>query len=168
MPLSSYEATKGVHSKMGEVFDGVKMQKKFKLYVPVLLARRALFVTLLILLTSVESWILISILSAVQFWYMIYIIVIRPFVNIKENIIEIINEIFFFSLIISLIYLNSASNWNSTNTNIYMGVIIANTLITFSILFSRDLYLIHLGNMCMKIIGIIKNCVQKPQEAGIK
>ena len=167
MALSSYEATKGVHSKMGEVFYGVKMQKKFKFYVPVLLARRALFVTLLILLTSVESWILISILSAVQFWYMIYIMIIRPFENIKENIIEIMNEVVFFSLIISLVYLNSASNWNSTITNIYMGIIMANTLITFLILLSRHFYIIYLANMCMKIIGIIKSCAQKSQEAGI-
>ena len=142
MALSSYEAAKGVHSKLGEIFYGIKMQKKFKLYVPVLLARRALFVTLLILLTSVESWILISILSAVQFWYMVYIMIIRPFENIKENIIEILNEVVFFFLIISLIYLNSATYWNSTTTNIYMGVLIANTMIVFLILLSKDFYLL--------------------------
>ena len=140
MALSSYEATKGVHSKMGEVFYGVKMQKKFKLYVPVLLARRALFVTLLIFLTSVESWILISILSAVQFWYMVYIMIIRPFENIKENIIEILNEVIFLILLTLLIYYNKNDDWNSTLKTIYMWLIVTNNILIFMIVLGKHFY----------------------------
>ena len=62
---------------------------------------------------------LVGILSIIQFCYVIWIIVLRPFSETKGNIIEIINELFFIVLLGSLVYLNSEENWNATNTSIY-------------------------------------------------
>ena len=107
LSFSSYEISEEDHSKLEEIFSGVKMQKSSKLYVPILLIRRALFVVLLITLASIQSWLLISILSLFQFWYFVYIIILRPFKSIKDNIIEISNELYFSILLSSLIFLNS-------------------------------------------------------------
>ena len=49
LSLSSYEVIKNKHNKVGEIFNGVKMMKRNKLYVPILLMRRAICVILLTL-----------------------------------------------------------------------------------------------------------------------
>ena len=117
--ISSYEVVKNRHNKIGELFSGQKMQKKTKLYTSILLLRRMIFIILLLSLVSVRSWIVITILSLLQLWYLITIIIIRPFIKIRNNMIEIINEIYFFVLFISLINFNSKENWNSTVTMTY-------------------------------------------------
>ena len=61
LSLSSYELVKNYHNKIGEIFWGVNMKKRSKFFVSVLLARRAVFVVLLITLNLIQSWILISI-----------------------------------------------------------------------------------------------------------
>ena len=120
LSLSSYEISKDAHSYLGEIYHGVKTKKKNKLYVSILLIRRALFIALLFTLASIQSWLMISILSVIQFWYLTYIVLIRPFESKKDNMIEIINETFFLILLVSLIFLNSEENWNSQITNIYI------------------------------------------------
>ena len=137
LSLSSYEVSEKVHCKLGEVFSGVKMNKKCKFYVSVLLIRRALYVVLLITLNSIQSWLLISILSIIQLWYLVFIIFLRPFANKKDNIIEISNEIFFWALLSSLIFLNTESDWNPAITDIYMWTIALNSMFIFSIMMSK-------------------------------
>ena len=126
LSLSSYEVLKDTHSYLGEIYNGVKTKKKNKLYVSILLIRRALFIALLFTLASIQSWLMISILSVIQFWYLTYIIIIRPFESKKDNMIEIINETFFLFLLCSLIFLNSKENWNSQITNVYIRRIFQN------------------------------------------
>ena len=123
LSLSSYKVIKDQHNKLGEIFSGVKMVKKSKLYVSILLMRRAIFVILLITLQSIQSWIQVSMLGILQIWYLIYIIILRPFDEKRSNIIEIVNEIFISILLNSLIFLNSESAWTSTLSQIYMWII---------------------------------------------
>ena len=139
LSFSSYKIYEEKHSKLEEIFNGLKMQKSSKLYVSTLLIRRALFVVLLITLTSIQSWLLISILSLFQFWYLVYIIILRPFKSIKDNIIEISNELYFSILLSSLTFLNSETDWNSSITNIYMWVIGSNGFIIFFVITGKPL-----------------------------
>ena len=106
-------------SMLGEFFSGVKLQRKFRLYVVFLLARRIIFVVLLITLVSVPSRILIWIVGLIQLWYIIYISVLRPFKEIKWCLIEISNEVFFIILLIPLSYFNYEDDWKSTFITIY-------------------------------------------------
>ena len=117
LSLSSYEVIKNKHNKVGEIFRSVKMMKRSKLYVSILLMRRTIFVIFLITLQSIQSWILVIMLGVVQIWYLIYIIILRPFEEKRNNVIEILNEIFFSILLNSLIFLNSENLWNSTLQN---------------------------------------------------
>ena len=141
--ISSYEVVKNRHNKIGELFSGQKMQKKTKLYTSILLLRRMIFIILLLSLVSVRSWIVITILSLLQLWYLITIIIIRPFIKIRNNMIEIINEIYFFVLFISLINFNSKENWNSTVTMTYMWLLTSNSIVVFIIVFGK-LFLVNI------------------------
>ena len=137
LTFSAYESIEGGHNKIGEFFNGVKMEKKSKLYVVVLLIRRFVYVFLLISLVSIQSWILISVLSILQFGYALFIIILRPFKEIRCNLIEILNELYFIVLLSALIFLNKKEDWNNTITTIYMGILSSNTLMAFVILFSK-------------------------------
>ena len=66
LSCTSYEVSKSSHNKLGELFSGIKMQKRFKSYVVIMLIRRALFVSLLITLESYQSRIVIGVISTIQ------------------------------------------------------------------------------------------------------
>ena len=167
LSLSSYEVIKNKHNKVGEIFNGVKMMKRNKLYVPILLMRRAICVILLITLQSIQSWILIAILSIFQIWYLIYIVILRPFEEKRNNIIEIVNEIFFCILLISLIFLNSESVWNSTLIEIYMWIIISNTLAFFIIVICKYYFIITIVDFFRTMILLAKARWVKPFNNGM-
>ena len=63
LSLSSYEVKEGEHNKIGELFSGVRMKKKAKLYVALLIIRRTIFVIILICLASIPSRSMIGILE---------------------------------------------------------------------------------------------------------
>ena len=168
LSFSSYKFYEENHSKLGEIFSGVKMQKSSKLYVTTLLIRRALFVVLLITLASIQSWLLISILSLFQFWYFVYITILRPFISIKDNIIEISNELYFSILLSSLIFLNSEKDWNLSITNIYMWVICSNSFISFFIITGKLSIINVLVDFIKNLAIFIKNGWSWSQTKGNK
>ena len=129
LSLSSYEVIEGQHNKIGELFSGLKMQKTKKLYVPLMLFRRSIFVVLLISLITIPSQILIGLLLFIQLMYAAYIIIVRPFKEVKNNIIECINEIYFSILLGVLIILNEKDNWSSGITITYVYFISSNTIV---------------------------------------
>ena len=143
------------------------MKKKSKLYVPVLLMRRAIFVILLITLQCIKSSILIGLLSILEIWYLIYIIILRPFEEKKNNIIEIINEIFFSVLLSSLLYLKSESDWNSKITDIYMWIIMSNTLIIFIIIISKSYFIIAIVDTIRTFVLWCKNRLTRSLKEGM-
>ena len=167
LSLSSYEITKNKHNKVGEIFSGVKMVKKSKLYVSILLMRRAIFVILLITLQSIQSWILVTMLGVLQIWYLIYIIILRPFEEKRNNIIEIVNEIFFSILLNSLIFLNTESVWSSTIIHIYMWFIMSNTIAIFFIIICKYYCVISIADYFITLIRLAKNGWMKSLNKGI-
>ena len=152
--ISSYEVVENQHNNIGELFSGQKMQKKTKLYTSILLLRRMIFVILLLSLVSVRSWIVITILSLLQLWYLITIIIIRPFIKIRNNMVEIINEIYFFILLIFLIIFNSKENWNSTVTMFYMCLLTSNSIVVFIIVLGKLFLVKYIVEM--SIISVVK------------
>ena len=91
LTLSSYRFKKDEHNMLEEFFRGLNNNKKSKFYVVVLLMRRFIFVLLLITLVSTPSKTLIGILWGIQVFYTGYIILTRPYEEIKGNIINLKN-----------------------------------------------------------------------------
>ena len=61
--FSSYRINKAEYNKLEELFRGIKSNKKSRNYVSALLLRRSLFVVMLIFCVSINSKVLIAILS---------------------------------------------------------------------------------------------------------
>ena len=137
LTLSSYRLKKDEHNMLEEFFRGLNINKKSKFYVIVLLMRRFIFVLLLITLVSTPSKTLIWILWGIQVFYTGYIILTRPYEEIKGNIIEMLNEFYFTSLLAALIFFNKENEWSSLKSGIYMWVLASNTMVIFLIVLSK-------------------------------
>lgn len=99
-----------------------------------LLVRRILFVTALITLSSFGHIVSVATMASIQAIYFVIFIALRPFQTISNTVIEIINEVFFFAFVSSQLYLNSVERWDDTRSYIYIGAMIANSVIACLIL----------------------------------
>ena len=93
LSISKYELIEDKHNKLGELFEGLK-KGKHKLYSLVLLLRRLLFVALLLVFGTRSSAGVIGALCGVQLFYVVFLVVLRPFWNTKVNVVEITNEVY--------------------------------------------------------------------------
>ena len=135
--FSSYRLNENQQNRLGEFFSGLKRNKKSRFYVTLLLLRRFSFISLVILLSSIPSRAIIGILFAIQLVYMGCIMYLRPYKEIKWNIIEILNEIYFSSFIWIFLLFNKESDWDSIKTQIWMWMLASNTFASFLIVVSK-------------------------------
>ena len=137
LALSSYTINKNEHNMLGEFFSGLKLSKKFKIYTAALVARRTLFVLILFISSSISSKITLGILAVLEFIYLLYILFLRSFEEVKWNIIEVLNELFLLVLFISLIFLNKVEDWTVTIAHIYAQMILYNSIISWTIIIGK-------------------------------
>ena len=108
------------HNKLSELYAGLKITVWTRFYLELQLLRRIIFVSLLITLAPISSIAIAWAISCLQIVYLIVLIILRPFEELKDNLIEIINEVFFSYFSCWLIHFNSESVWSSTTTDIYI------------------------------------------------
>ena len=116
---SEEESPEKKRNKFTHLFNGVSPDKKSRIYIAILQIRRAVFITLLITIGPISSSLIIKILVGLQAIYLLILILIRPFELVKCNIIEIVNEMYFFTMLASLFKFNSIESWEGTPTTIY-------------------------------------------------
>ena len=133
LTFSTYRLNEGEHNLLEEFFIGIQQNKRHKFYVALLLLRRFLFVILLITWLFMSSRVLIIVLSLIQFFYISSLIYLRPYEEAKDNLIEILNEIYFGLLALFLAIVNIEDQWNSTKTNTYMWVLVSNPFVVLVI-----------------------------------
>lgn len=127
------------HCKFGEFNAGLKNTKKAHLYSIVFMLRRGLFTVLLVTLSHLPNIYLVVGMSSIQVLYTVFLIVVRPFDGHQENVIEILNELFFSLLVGMLFNFNTASKWSSSiiysnATTTYVWIMMANNLAIVSII----------------------------------
>ena len=106
------------------------------------LIQRLLLWMIAVLWNNGSVYIKLGVYAIVQLCCSFYIMIVRPFDNFKENAFEIINELFYFVLIILLFPLESESAWTRFFQVIYISIIFMNNIIIFIISliwFIRDL-----------------------------
>ena len=137
LTFSSYSLNENEHNKLEEFFRGLQFDGKHKFYTTMLLLRRLIFIVLLITWVSISSRTLIAILSIIQLGYVIYLSYVRPYKDSKENLIEILNEFYFLFLIVYLIAINTENEWSTLKENIYLYVLVSNTIVVFAIVLGK-------------------------------
>ena len=124
-------------NKFTQLFNGVSSNKKSRLYVPLLQLRRAIFVTLLITVEPVSSILVISILVGLEIVYLGLLVFIRPFELVKCNIIEIINEVYFLTMLATLLKYNTVAGWEELPTTVYTWFLTSNSIVGLLIISSK-------------------------------
>lgn len=78
-----------------EYYADVKNHRWARIYTTLLLTRRLLFVIVIILLGFIGGRRVLTILLVVQVLYWIALVILRPFDEVKNNLVEITNETFY-------------------------------------------------------------------------
>ena len=120
-------------------FNGLKNQVKARLYSTILLLRRIFLTTFLIIGSSISSLGIIIPMMIVQFVYLSLFIIVRPYNWVKDNVLEITNEVYYFVMITLLVHFNSDSRWTGTAETLYFCLIVANSITIVLIMISKIL-----------------------------
>ena len=134
---SSYKLEENKHNKFGEFIQNLKPQMKSRLLNVILSIRRLWFAIALVWMSETTSKLLIGVMTLIQVWYFAYIVISRPYLDIKSNLILISNELFFSILLSALIFLNGEEDWSSMKNTSYFSLLISNNLLTFLIVLSK-------------------------------
>ena len=117
-----------------EFFSGIKPSKAARLHAIMFFVRRtALWLTLILLKNVMSLTLLNSLFVLFQFCYLWFSVFARPFIEQKDNISEILNEIMYTVLWSLLIFFKSEQDWSKTFEGIYISLIVFNN-IAFSLI----------------------------------
>ena len=130
---SSYTLAEDQHNKLEEFFINLHQLKWSRAHTAILLIRRIVYTAIVIFMASVPAKAVIWVFAVIQFSYVIYIALLRPNWETKANVIEILNEMYFFVLVFLLIFLFKENDWNSASTAAYIWIITSNNLLVFLI-----------------------------------
>jgi hypothetical protein len=147
--------------KFGELFSGLKETNNARSYSFFVLLRRVLFVSLLVGLNTFASFWLVAGMAVIQTFYLAYIVALRPFDKVSNNIIEVVNEVFYWILIVLLFHLNKEIKWTDFASRAYLGIIVGNTMIIGLVVSSKCLNLIFIAEGIWKLAKWLKSKCSK-------
>lgn len=117
------------------------------------LFRRLLFCLLLTVFYSQSMTIKFSVLIGLQGVYLVALCAIRPFSTVKDNCLEIVNEVGYFVLCGLVAYYNTSSRWSTMIEWVYWSVFVAVICAFFILSLSKSLVIIHL--IVFMIVAIV-------------
>lgn len=91
---------------MEEIFDGLKPKHLAKLYHFAFTLRRLIIVAIVIFMEHILTSVRLFTFIMFQFCAFLYVIYVRPFDNIKDNLIEIVNDSVYVILSIMMMFLD--------------------------------------------------------------
>jgi cysteine-rich repeat protein len=109
-----------INSKFEELFSGLKKTNSGISFNLIILLRRGVMISWLIWFSWFPPIIHIISTSLLQFIHLSAVLTIRPFDNVKDNIVESINEGVFFMVLCGFTHFKDASKWSETSTNCYL------------------------------------------------
>ena len=126
--------------QISELLNGINDKSLSRLYWLFFLLRRAILIIILVSGSSFTNTLIVWLTFIIQILYTALIIFTRPFKEIKNNLIKIINELFYILLVCLLFYYNSSSRWEETIQNAYFWIIIWNMMVIVFISIGRFTY----------------------------
>ena len=103
------------------------------------LLRRTVFLAIIFFMGELEMIVKVILFVIIQIFYLGYIAILRPQGAFKENLIDFINEVFYFYFVGFLLYYNSEERWSDTVTDVYFWIMMSNNFILMFVIFSKQL-----------------------------
>ena len=141
-----------------EFFSGLKESKISSFYFSFFILRRVLCVLSVILLQDCSKYVQVALFSLTNLICLGFSCSIRPYIFIKDNIIEVINDLSFCVFCTQLIYLNSESVWNNTSINLSIYFCLSWCLLTT---------LINFAFIWHELVKWIRERIRKSKEGKI-
>ena len=107
-----------------QLFDSIKETNAARTFVIKYLFQRITFCLIAALWMPSSTYPKLGIYCFLQILFFIYTVLLRPFDNVKDNLLEIVNEIHYVVLTCSLLFLNYESEWNQTLEIVYNQIIL--------------------------------------------
>ncbi|CAI2381221.1 unnamed protein product [Moneuplotes crassus] len=105
-----------------EYFNGIKPSKFSKLYSSLFMLLRLMLSSLLILCRDIPASYKATYFYLLNIAYGVYLIVVRPFENPQDSVIEIINQTLFCCLSVPLSWLNTKEAWTPFYESYYITI----------------------------------------------
>lgn len=126
--------------KFSEFFAGLKLGKRSKFFVPYQMIRRIIYVFVLIwsdyLFSIITVIVIILVFEAINAFI---IAKIKPYKENSDNLVEMVNQMFFITYTASQFYLNSEEIWDELKASIFIYVLMANNCVIAIIMISKFL-----------------------------
>jgi hypothetical protein len=119
-----YSGVEELEGKMNDLYSGLKMFRWSRGFNLMFMLRRFIFAALLVIMKSEDETIKISIITALQACYCAYLLILRPFQQTKDTVLECINEFGYLVICAGFIYYHKESRWSTTIEWIFWSVII--------------------------------------------
>ena len=145
------------HRPCGHCFDGLQRSKLRRVHALLFFVRRTAFCVLILLFADLAMLVKVWLYAAMQFAYLTTVWVLRPFEQKKDNVIEIINEVIYFSFWIFLTYFNTKVRFSLTIQYVFIFLIIANCWVNFIFVLLSSINLIKNTNSNSKTQNVIIN-----------
>jgi hypothetical protein len=147
-----------------EYYADIRDSKWARCYTSALLTRRLIFIVVILLFRFLNRDCIFGILLAVQFFYLLQLLVIRPFKELENNIVETVNEVFYITFISLMLYLDGDAMWTETMTAFFVSLITANSLVITIILLSN----FNVDLIAFFVIALIKWWRNREKESKSK
>lgn len=118
-----------------DLYEGTRQTKMGRLNTFLQLLHRLLLIIWVVFVSNINLHATLAIFWGIQLAYTINQALLRPYVDRKTNVIDIINQVIFFILATTLNYFNTNDRWNIYIKWTFMSMILCNTLIIASICF---------------------------------
>ncbi|CAI2380802.1 unnamed protein product [Moneuplotes crassus] len=115
--------------KCKEFFNGVKQGKYSNLYTTIFLMLRVMLISIVIFGKTIPSFYKATAFYCINIAYGGYLLIVRPYENSQDNIIECINQILFCSLAVPLAWVNTKSRWTPFYEDFYIKILMASPII---------------------------------------
>ena len=125
------------------LFSGIKPNRTHRLHSLIFFVKRFLICAVIFLLEDIAVELKLLLLLFIQLCSLLWSVALRSYQEVKDQIIEIINEALFTILIIWVIFQEEVSDWTKTSTYCFIFLIICGFLIQL---------IVTIGNLFTPII----------------
>lgn len=117
-----------------EFYAGLKPNKICKGYELISLVRRFILIFALIFLKSFSPPVVIAIMCITQIFYCGFLTYLRPFEAVQDNVVEVLNEFIYTSLLIIFSYYNEIGRWSTGMASGVFYLLVSNNMLLLFII----------------------------------
>lgn len=113
----------------GEYFKGLKSNTKSRMNSICFFSLRILLVILLVGFDFMPSRVKASLVIVIQGSYILYLVIVKPFDGVKDNLIECFNQITFLVLVFILLIFSEKRMWTKSLEGVYIFILFVSPLV---------------------------------------